>query len=247
MSLKEKVALVTGSTRGIGLAIAHKLAALGCHVVVTGRQEAQALEIAQKISDQYQVKTLAIAGDVASKDSIDLIVQKSLEEFQKVDILVNNAGITKDNLLLRMNEEDWDTVLDINLKSAFLFSKAVLRSMLKQKYGRIINISSIVGEIGNPGQVNYSASKGGLIALTKSLARELAAKNINVNAVAPGFISTEMTDQLTEEQRSQLTVNIPQKKLGNVQDVANGVAFLASEESAYITGQVLAINGGLSM
>ena len=247
MSLKEKIALITGSTRGIGLAIADKLAQVGCNVVITGRQESLAVEVANRISDKYGVKALPVTGDISSKESIDEIVSKSLEIFGKVDILVNNAGITKDNLLLRMNENDWDSVLDVNLKSAFLFTKAVIRGMLKQKYGRIINVSSIVGEIGNPGQANYSASKGGLIALTKSLAREFAAKNINVNAVAPGFISTEMTDQLTEDQKAQLTTSIPQKKLGRVEDVANGVAFLSGDESSYITGQVIAINGGLSM
>jgi 3-oxoacyl-[acyl-carrier protein] reductase len=246
MTLQERVAVVTGGGQGIGRAIALELARRGARILINDVREDIAAQTVQMIKDLGS-DAVFVLGDVSKAQTGEAIVQAATERWGRLDILVNNAGVTRDNLLMRMKEEDWDLVLTINLKSAFLLSKAVVRPMMKQRWGRIINISSIVGVIGNAGQVNYSASKAGLIGLTKTLAKELASRNILVNAVAPGFIRTAMTDALNEEQKKALSDQIPLTRLGEVEDVARVVAFLASEDSAYVTGQVLQVTGGLGM
>jgi len=246
MTLQERVAVVTGGGQGIGRAIALELARRGARILINDVREDIAAQTVQMIKDLGS-DAVFVLGDVSKAQTGEAIVQAATERWGRLDILVNNAGVTRDNLLMRMKEEDWDLVLTINLKSAFLLSKAVVRPMMKQRWGRIINISSIVGVIGNAGQVNYSASKAGLIGLTKTLAKELASRNILVNAVAPGFIRTAMTDALNEEQKKALSDQIPLTRLGEVEDVARVVAFLASEDSGYVTGQVLQVTGGLGM
>lgn len=245
--LKDKVALVTGAGKGIGKEIALTLAGQGARVVVNYASSAQgAIETVEQIKaaggEAYACKC-----NVASQEEVDAMVAEIVERYGKIDILVNNAGITKDTLLLKMSEKDFEDVLDVNLKGAFLCMKAVTKPMMKQRYGRIINITSIVGLIGNAGQVNYAASKAGMIGMTKSAARELAARNITVNAVAPGFIRTDMTEVLSDAVKEQLLAQIPMKKLGEAKDIANAVSFLAQDEASYITGQVISVNGGMSM
>ncbi len=245
MDLTDRVAIVTGSGRGIGKAIALKLAAAGAAVVVNDISQA-----AEEAAAEIQAaggKGKAIIADISSADDVNRLVEETLAAFGKIDILVNNAGITRDQLLMRMTEEEWDSVLNINLKSVFLCSKAVARPMMKQRWGRIISIASIVGLIGNPGQVNYAASKAGIVGFTKSIAREMASRGITANAIAPGFIDTEMTQQLSEQQRQELMANIPLGCLGSPEDVAAAVCFLASKEAGYITGQVLTVDGGMTM
>lgn len=247
--LKGKCAVITGSTRGIGKAIAIKYASLGCNIVINYRSEKDEVN-ARELSDEIGklgVNTLIVKVNVADFEEAKNLVEKAKEKFGKIDILVNNAGITKDNLILRMNESDFDSVINVNLKGSFNCLKAVTPIMLKQKHGKIINMASVVGVIGNPGQVNYCASKAGVIGMTKSLARELGSKNINVNAIAPGFIDTDMTRVLSEDQKKNILSQVPLKRLGLASDIANVAAFLASEDSDYITGQVIHVDGGMAM
>ena len=244
--LKGKVALVTGASRGIGKAVALELVRQGAQVAVSARNgELLDALVAEIIAAGGQA--VGVAGDIGLAADADRLVEQAVNTFGRADILVNNAGITRDGLLLRMKDEDWDAVLETNLKGAFLCTRAVARVMTRQKSGRIINISSVVGEMGNAGQVNYCASKAGLIGLTKATARELARRSITVNAVAPGFIATDMTEGLSDKARQDLIGQIPLGRLGAVDDVAASVAFLASDQAAYITGQVLGVNGGMYM
>ena len=243
IDLSGRTALVTGSTRGIGRAIAETLAAAGARVAVVGRDLGRAQEAAATIGGGSQ----GFAADVGDPASIIALVEAVETAFGKVDILVNNAGLTRDNILFRIKDDDWDTVLDANLRGAFLLIRATARGMMKRRSGRIINIASIVGLTGNKGQANYAASKAGLIGLTKSVAKELGSRNILVNAVAPGFIDTDMTAAMTPEARAALSGQIPLERLGTPADIAGMVAFLASEHAAYITGQVLVVDGGMVM
>ena len=244
--LEGKVAIITGASRGIGRTIARQLATLGAKVVVSARNVEMLRELVETIRKEGG-EALAVDGDVALSADADRLIDQAVETFGRVDILVNNAGITRDNLLVRMKDEDWDQVLDTNLKGAFLCSRAAARVMTKQRSGRIINISSVVGEMGNAGQANYCASKAGLIGLTKSNARELARRNVTVNVVTPGFITTDMTADLSEKVKEVLTAQIPLGKMGSCEDIAHAVVFLASDQAAYITGQVLGVNGGMYM
>jgi len=244
MSFEGKVAIITGSARGIGRAIAETLAEAGCKVVIADVQGAP--ETASELGSKG-VEALGLQVDVTRAESVEQMVKTTVENYGRLDILVNNAGITRDGLLMRMKESDWDLVLSINLKGAFTCCKAACRVLMKAPAGRMINIASIVGQIGNAGQANYSASKAGLIGLTKTLAKEFANRNVTVNAVAPGFIRTAMTDQLPEKAKEQLLGSIPLKKMGEASDVAAAVKFLASEEAAYVTGHVLNVDGGLAM
>jgi 3-oxoacyl-[acyl-carrier protein] reductase len=245
-TLDGKVAVVTGAGRGIGKAIALRLASEGAAVACCSRTEANSAAVAQEISASGG-KAAAFAVDVADAAQVTAVCEKILKDFGRADILVNNAGVTKDGLLMRMSDADWDAVLDTNLKGAFLFTKALSRAMMKQRYGRIINISSIIGLTGNAGQSNYAASKAGLIGFTKSVARELASRNITANAIAPGFIETDMTSGLTEEIRETMRKNIPLARMGSAEDVAGVALFLASDKAAYITGQTLTVDGGMVM
>ena len=244
MDLSNRVAIVTGSGQGIGRAIALKLAEAGASVVVNSRSEA-ALGVAEEIKGMG-LQGMAIIGDVSSTADVTRLVDQTVSTYSKVDILINNAGITHDQLLIRMSDEDWDKVLNVNLKSVFLCTRAVLRPMIKQRWGRIISITSIVGIVGNAGQANYVASKAGIIGFTKSIAKEVASRGITVNAVAPGFIESAMTKNIPEKQRQELASRIPLGYFGTPRDVAEAVAFLASEEARYITGQVLTVDGGMS-
>jgi len=244
--LQGRVALVTGGGAGIGLAIARTLAEDGAHIVVPDFN-GEAAEAAAAELKGLGVQALAFQADVADAARMDEVVAATLDALGGVHILVNNAGITRDALLLRMDEAQWDAVLRTNLRGAYVCSKAVLRQMMKQRQGAIVNIASVVGLMGNAGQCNYSASKAGLIGLTKSLAREVASRGIRVNAVAPGFIATAMTDQLTDEQRQGILHTVPAGSLGEPQDVANAVRFLCSDASRYITGEVLRVDGGMAM
>ena len=243
IDLSGRVALVTGSTRGIGRSIAEMLA--GCHarVAVVGRDAARASEVAGQISPDAR----GFACDIADPASVTALVTAVEEAFGSVDVLVNNAGLTRDNIMLRLKDDDWDAVLDTNLRGAFVAIRAATRGMMKRRWGRIINISSVVGLVGNKGQSNYAASKAGLIGLTKAVAKEFASRNILANAVAPGFIETDMTDALTPDARAALVGAIPLERLGSPRDVAAMVAFLASEHASYITGQVLVVDGGMVM
>jgi len=246
MDLSDRVAIVTGSARGIGQAIALKLAEVGAAVVVNDIGESQPLEsVAEEIRAMNR-QALAVIADVSSSADAARLVETTVSTYGKVDILVNNAGITRDQLVLRMSDEDWDTVLNVDLKSAFLCARAVLRSMIKQRWGRIISIASIAGEVGNPGQANYASAKAGIIGLTRTIAKEVASRGITANAVAPGLIDTGMTQQLDETQRQELSKRIPLGYPGSPRDVAEAVAFLASEEARYITGQVLNVDGGMA-
>lgn len=246
MSLEGKVALVTGASRGIGRAIALKLAREGASLVVTATTEESARNTAAEVESLGQ-KALALAVDVADPAAVEAMFAEAVETFGKVDILVNNAGITKDGLLLRMKDADWDAVLDVNLKGAFNCVREAAKLMTKARSGRIVNISSVVGEMGNAGQINYCASKAGMIGLTKSAARELAKRGITVNAVTPGFIETDMTAVLSDKVREGLLQQIPLERLGTPDDVANAVFFLVSPMGDYITGHVLSVNGGMYM
>lgn len=247
MNFEKKTAVVTGGSRGIGRAICLELARGGSNVVLCyAGNEAAAQETAEACK-ALGAQALAVRCDVADPAQVQELVDTAVKTFGGVHILVNNAGVTRDNLLLRMSEADFDTVLDTNLKGAFLCMKAVAQTMMRQRYGRIVSISSVVGLRGNAGQLNYAASKAGLIGLTKSMAKELASRGITANAVAPGFIDTDMTAALGEEARKVLLESIPAARLGQPEDVAKAVAFLASEDAAYITGQVLAVDGGMAM
>ena len=244
--LEGEIALVTGASRGIGQAIAHELGRRGAVVVGTATTEAGAEAIGQDLR-QHGAKGCGLCLDVADPASVDATIKAVIQAFGAPTILVNNAGIARDNLLLRMKEEDWITVLDTNLSSVYRLSRAVLRSMMKAQHGRIVNIASVVGATGNPGQANYAAAKAGMIGFTKSLAREVGSRNITVNAVAPGAIDTDMTRALPEAQRDAAIGTIPLQRLGKPQDIANAVAFLVSSEAAYITGETLHVNGGMYM
>lgn len=244
---KNKVALVTGASRGIGRAIALDLAKNGAKVVVNyAGNQTKAEEVVAEIGQLGQ-EAIAIKADVSNSEEVTSMVKEVISTFGSLDILINNAGITRDGLIMRMKEEDWDSVIDTNLKGVFNCSKAVTRQMMKQRYGRIVNLSSVVGVMGNAGQANYVAAKAGVIGLTKSLARELANRNITVNAVAPGFIETDMTDELSSEIKEELMKQIPLAKLGKASDVASVVRFLVSDEANYMTGQTLNVDGGMVM
>ncbi len=244
MDLKEKTAIVTGGGRGIGRAIALALASAGASVAVFEREAAAAAETAAAI-EQAGGKALAVPVDVTNLKDVETAVNKVVDLWKRLDIVVNNAGITRDQLLMRMSEEDWEAVLKVNLTGAFAVCRAVVRPLLKQKSGCIVNIASIIGLMGNAGQANYAASKGGLIAFTKSLARELAPRGIRVNALAPGFIATAMTDKIPADLREKMVQSIPLGRMGQPEDVARGVLFLAGPDASYITGQVLVVDGGM--
>ena len=243
LGLKGRNAVVLGGTRGIGRAIAGTLATCGARVAVVGRDQERSDAAAQEIGNGAQ----GFACDIADTAQVNALIESVEKAFGSLDILVNNAGLTRDNILLRLKDDDWDTVIDANLRGAFATIRAATRGMMKRRWGRIINISSVVGLIGNKGQANYAASKAGLIGLTKSVAKEFASRNILANVIAPGFIETDMTAAMTPEARAAMSGQIPLERLGSPQDVANAVAFLASEHAAYITGQVLVIDGGLVM
>ena len=245
-SLKNKISLVTGASRGIGAAIAIELAKCGASVIGTATSEKGA-EIIKKSFEINKVKGQAMVLDVNSNASIETLMNKINEEFGTVDILINNAGITRDTLLMRMKEEDWDAVISTNLKSVYKLSQAVLRGMMKNRSGRIINISSVVGHMGNAGQTNYAAAKAGINGFTKSLAQDVGSRGITVNAIAPGFIDTDMTRALDDTQRESLLKHIPLAKLGQPQDIAQAVCFLASDAANYITGETIHVNGGMLM
>ena len=247
MKLKDQVAIITGSAQGIGKTIAETFAREGAKIVITDINIEKAQATADEIKNKYNVETIAIASNVTKLSDCENLIAKTLDKFQKIDILVNNAGVTKDNLVLRMTEQEWDAVISVNLKGVFNSIKAVTRTMFKQRKGRIINIASVVGIMGNAGQANYSASKGGVIALTKTCAKEFSSRNILVNAIAPGFIKTAMTDALSDEVKAKYAEVIPLKRLGEAQDIANSALFLASEDSSYITGNVINVNGGMYM
>ncbi|HEY4622544.1 MAG TPA: 3-oxoacyl-[acyl-carrier-protein] reductase [Solibacillus sp.] len=247
MGLTGKCAIVTGASRGIGRAIALELASQGARVVVN---YSGSVEKANQVVEEIQAnggEAIAVQADVANGESVQQLMQTALETYGSIDILVNNAGITRDNLLMRMKDDEWDDVINTNLKGVFLCTKAVTRQMMKQRAGRIINISSIVGVAGNPGQANYVAAKAGVIGLTKTTAQELASRNILVNAIAPGFITTEMTDGLPEDLKQAMLKQIPLAKLGQPEDIAKAVTFFASDSANYITGQTLQIDGGMVM
>ena len=241
-----QTALITGAGTGIGKAIALELASKGCDVAICGRRIEPLAETAAEI-EALGRKALYASVDVSSNEAVTSFVTDVIAKLGKLDILINNAGVTRDNLLIRMSEEEWDSVIDTNLKGAFLFSKAVSRPMMKQRPGSIVNISSVVGITGNAGQCNYTASKAGLIALTKSMAKELSSRGIRVNAVAPGFIKSQMTEKLSQELCDALLGNIPAGRLGEPEDIAKAVAFLCSPDASYITGQTISVNGGLAM
>ena len=247
MRLKDQVALITGGAQGIGRSIAETYAKEGAKISICDVNEAAAQTTAEEIKKAYNVNTFSAKVNVTVFEECEKWVQGTIEKLGKADILVNNAGITKDNLLMRMSDQEWDAVIAVNLKGPFNCTKAVTRPMFKQRSGRIINIASIVGLMGNAGQANYSSSKGGLVAMTKTCAREFASRNVLVNAIAPGFIRTAMTDKLSDEQKKALSSLIPLERLGEAQDVANAALFLASPESAYITGHVISVNGGMYM
>ncbi|MCD8510838.1 MAG: 3-oxoacyl-[acyl-carrier-protein] reductase [Bacillus sp. (in: Bacteria)] len=245
--MKGQNALVTGGSRGIGREICLKLAKEGVNVAVNYSGSQGKAEAVAEECREFGVKAMAIQGNVADSESVNTMVKTVIDEFGSIEILVNNAGITKDNLIMRMKEEDFDAVIDTNLKGVFNCSKAVTRPMMKQRFGRIINISSVVGVLGNAGQANYVASKAGVIGLTKSMARELANRNIHVNAIAPGFIETDMTESLSEELVEGMLKQIPLGQLGKPEQVAAVVAFLASDAASYMTGQTLHVDGGMVM
>ena len=245
--LKGKCAVITGASRGIGKCIAKKFAKEGANVVINYRNnEEEALKVKKELEDLGS-QVLVVKADVSELEQAENLIKEAKKEFGRVDILVNNAGITKDNLIIRMKEEDFDSVIKTNLKGAFNCLKAVTPIMLKQKYGKIVNMASVVGVVGNPGQVNYCASKAGLIGMTKSLAKEIGSRNITVNAIAPGFIDTDMTKILSDDQKKKILSQIPLNKFGNVEDIANVALFLGSENSNYITRQVIHVDGGMAM
>ena len=243
MSLEGKIALVTGASRGIGRAIAEILAERGATVIGTATSESGADAISAYLGDHGK----GFALNVTSPESIEVTLKQIKEQYGDIDILVNNAGITRDNLLMRMKDDEWQDIMDTNLTSVFRLSKAVLRAMMKKRHGRIISIGSVVGTMGNAGQTNYAAAKAGLLGFTKSMAREVASRGITVNAVAPGFIETDMTKALNDDQRAATLANVPAGRLGDPREIAAAVAFLASDEAAYITGETLHVNGGMYM
>jgi len=247
MKLNGKVSMITGAAQGIGKEIALFFASQGSDIAICDVNEEVLAQTKHEIESQTKRKVIIQKVDVTSPEEVENFVKKILDNFDKLDILVNNAGITRDNLLLRMSEKDWDSVLDVNLKGAFNCIKAVSRSMMKKRSGKIVNMASIIGIMGNAGQANYSASKGGLIALTKTVAKEFGSRGINVNAIAPGFIKTAMTDKLSEEARGRLLGFIPLGRMGQAEDVAKLALFLACEDSGYITGQVVQVDGGMVM
>ncbi|MDO5597068.1 MAG: 3-oxoacyl-[acyl-carrier-protein] reductase [Acidaminococcus sp.] len=247
MTLVGKVALVTGGSRGIGRAVALKLAENGADVAINYAGNTAAAEEVKAAIEKMGRKAMLVQGSVADTDGVQALVNQVVKELGRLDILINNAGITRDGLLMRMKEADWDAVLETNLKGVFNCSKAVMRTMMKQKSGRIVNMASVVGEMGNAGQANYAAAKAGVIGFTKSLAKEVASRGITVNAVAPGFIATDMTKVLTDDQKAEMARSIPLGRAGQPEDVANAVLFLVSDEAAYITGQVLNVDGGMVM
>jgi 3-oxoacyl-[acyl-carrier protein] reductase len=246
MKLSGKIAIVTGGARGIGKEISLLFAKNGCDIAICD-VNAEVLESTKKDIEALGRKVLTDVVDVTKSDQVDSFVQKTLDKFSRIDILVNNAGITRDGLLVRMQENDWDLVLNVNLKGAFNCTKAVSKIMMKQRDGRIVNMASIIGIMGNAGQANYAASQGGLIAFTKTVAKELASRSVRANAIAPGFIQTDMTAKLSEDVRSEMLKHIPLGTLGSPTDVANLALFLASDDSAYITGQVVQVDGGMVM
>lgn len=245
MNLEGKVALVTGGSRGIGKSIALKLASMGANVVINySSSDVKANEVVAEIKELGR-DALAVKANVAKMDEAKDLVEKTNEKFGKIDILVNNAGITRDNLLMKMSEEEWDAVFSVNMKGTFNVTKSLIRGMIKQKNCSIINIASVVGITGNAGQCNYSAAKAGIIGFTKSLAKEVGKKNVRVNAIAPGFIETDMTNELSDKVKQEYMKNIPLQRLGKPEDIANAVAFLASDMSGFVTGQVLVVDGGM--
>lgn len=245
--MKGKTAIVTGASRGIGRAVALALAEEGANVVINYAGNEGAASETAALCQEHGVQTLVVRGDVASSEDCTRLVEEAVKTFGTVDILVNNAGITHDNVLMRMSDEEFDQVIATNLRGTYLMMKAVSRTMMKKRYGRIVNMASVVGLMGNAGQVNYAASKAGVIGMTKSFAREIAARGITVNAVAPGFIATDMTANLPEAAASAISASIPKGTLGSPEDVANAVKFLASDQSGYITGQVICVDGGMCM
>lgn len=248
MESLRKVALVTGAARGIGKEIVYTLAENGYDVSINYRTKTTEIEqMKEELESKYKIKCALVQGDVASFEDTEKMVNETVEALGKIDVLVNNAGITKDGLLMRMSKEDFETVIDVNLVGTFNVTKNVIPLMIKQKSGRIINISSVVGVSGNAGQTNYSASKAGIIGFTKSLAKEVSSRNILVNAVAPGFIATDMTSVLSDSVKESINNQIPLKRMGSAKDIANVVKFLASEDSSYITGQVINVDGGMLM
>lgn len=244
--LTDKICLVTGATRGIGKAIATQLGTQGAIVIGTATSDGGAESISTALSDA-DIKGKGIVLNVADAESIDAAIKAITEEFGPIGVLVNNAGITRDNLMMRMKEDEWDDIMNTNLKSVFRLSKSVMRGMMKARNGRIINITSVVGVSGNAGQANYAAAKAGVIGFTKSLAQEIASRGVTVNAVAPGFIQTDMTNALTEDQTAKMTATIPAGRLGQPEDIAASVVYLASDESAYVTGTTMHVNGGMYM
>lgn len=244
MSEQTRTAVVTGSARGIGKAIARKLAESGINVVISDIMEEAAAETAKEL-ESFGVKTLALKSDVSNADDVAQLIKTTVDTFGAIDYLVNNAGITRDNLSVRMSEAEWDMVLNINLKGTFLCSQQAAKAMMKKRFGRIVNIASVSGILGTAGQANYASSKAGVMALTKTMARELGARNITVNAIAPGFIITEMTDKLSEEVKNEYLKQIPLKRGGTPEDIANAVSFLISPSAAYITGTTMNVSGGM--
>ena len=245
-NLAGKIAIITGASRGIGKAIAIQLAACNAKVSLVARNQ-KSLDVIKEIILQRGGEAQSLIGDVSNFESFSRTVEQTLEKWKKVDILINNAGITQDNIIMRMKETEWDSVIDVNLKGCFNGIKSVTRPMIKNKGGKIINITSVIGQIGNPGQSNYAASKSGIIGLTKSMAKELGSRNITINAVAPGYISTEMTEKLDNDIKNKMNSSIPLGRLGKPEDVANLVCFLVSDEATYITGQTFNVDGGMVM
>lgn len=242
-SLNGKSALVTGATGGIGGAIAKALHAQGATVGISGRNEGKLNELAAELKDRVFV----LPADLSSKEAVEALVKSAEEKMEKIDILVNNAGLTRDGLSMRMKDEDWQQVIDVNMTATFKLAQAVQRGMMKRRWGRIVNIASVVGVTGNPGQCNYVASKAGMIGWSKAMAAEIASRNITVNCVAPGFIATAMTEVLTDDQKAKINATIPAGKMGSSEDIAAAVAFLASEEAGYVTGSTIHVNGGMAM